>query len=49
MNFALKLGVKDAKRMTKARLSDEISIALASRVIDPMVKAWEAQEGNTLP
>lgn len=49
VNFALKLGVKDAKRMTKARLSDEISIALASRVIDPMVKAWEAQEGNTLP
>lgn len=44
VQFARNLGVVGADQMTKARLSDEISIALASKVLDThMAKRSEVQ------
>lgn len=39
LNFARSLGIPQYEDMTKGRLSDEISIVLASRVVDPAIKA----------
>lgn len=45
VSFARNLGVVGADTMTKARLSDEISIALASKVLDEHMAPREATSG----
>lgn len=43
VNFGRRLGIAGAENMTKARLSDEITVTLASRLLDPHLRPLKGQ------